>query len=242
MLRPVVFAGPSIHGLPADFTRGLDVRPPAARGDILRAAGEGRTVIGLIDGYFNSTPSVWHKEILFALQAGCSLYGAASMGALRAAECSPFGMVGIGAIFEDYQAGRRLSDADVAVTHAPSELGFCPLTLALVDAEATLAAALHRKFISESTHGKLLRSATDLHFTRRTWSQVVGNAGLCGNDHTQFVEHLPEFEQSVKRQDAELLLRTLKENIEPEIYDGQNSWKLQNTLFLKSLEKDVLGR
>ena len=242
MLKPVVFAGPSIHGLPADFIRGLDVRPPAARGDILRAAGEGRTVIGLIDGYFNSTPSVWHKEILFALQAGCSLFGAASMGALRAAECSAFGMVGIGAIFEDYHAGRRLSDADVAVTHAPAELGFCPLTLALVDAEATLAAALHQDLICESMHGKLLRAATDLHFTRRTWSQVLSDADLSGNDRTQFVECLPEFEQSVKRQDAELLLRTLKENIEPEIYDGQNSWKLQNTLFLKSLEKDVFGR
>ncbi len=242
MLKPVVFAGPSIHGLPADFACGLDVRPPAARGDILRAAGEGRTVIGLIDGYFNSTPSVWHKEILFALQAGCSLFGAASMGALRAAECSAFGMVGVGAIFEDYQAGKRLSDADVAVSHAPAELGYCPLSLALVDVEATLSAALQRHFICESIHDQLLNAATGLHFTRRTWSKVLSDAGLSENDRARFMESLPVFEQSVKRQDAEMLLRKLKENFEPEIYDGHNSWKLQNTLFLKSLEKDVLGR
>jgi hypothetical protein len=242
MLKPVVFAGPSVHGLPGDLFRGLDVRPPAARGDILRAAGEGRTVIGLIDGYFNSTPSVWHKEILFALHAGCSLFGAASMGALRAAECSVFGMKGVGSVFEDYQAGKRLSDADVAVTHAPAELRFCPMTLALVDAEATLMAGLRSGFICESMHGQLLKVATGLHFSRRTWSQVLSDAGFSENNRAQFLESLPEFEQSVKRKDAEMLLRQLQENVEPEIPDGRTSWKLQNTLFLKSLEKDVLGR
>ncbi|RUX68847.1 hypothetical protein EN904_03020 [Mesorhizobium sp. M7A.F.Ca.CA.001.07.2.1] len=62
----------------------------------MRAVLEGRKVIGLIDGLFESGPAVWHKEILFALDAGCRLLGAASMGALRAAECWQFGMIGIG--------------------------------------------------------------------------------------------------------------------------------------------------
>ncbi|TYC65779.1 TfuA-like core domain-containing protein [Stappia sp. BW2] len=242
MLKPVVFAGPSIHGLSGDLLGGLDVRPPASRGDILRAAGEGRTVIGLIDGYFNSTPSVWHKEILFALQAGCCIFGAASMGALRAAECSVFGMVGVGSIFEDYRAGKRLSDADVAVTHAPAELGYCPLTLAMVDAESTLSAAVQKGFISESIHDRLRNAATGLHFTRRTWPQVIKDAGLSENEGARFMDKLPEFERSSKRNDAEELLLMLKEITEPENDDGPTNWKLQNTLFLKSLEKDIFGR
>ncbi|RUX88390.1 hypothetical protein EN930_18015 [Mesorhizobium sp. M7A.F.Ca.CA.004.11.2.1] len=74
----------------------FDIAPPARCGDVMRAVLEGRKVIGLIDGLFESGPAVWHKEILFALDAGCRLLGAASMGALRAAECWQFGMIGIG--------------------------------------------------------------------------------------------------------------------------------------------------
>ena len=37
---------------------------------------------------------------------GVRVYGAASMGALRAAELDAFGMVGIGKIYESYRVGR----------------------------------------------------------------------------------------------------------------------------------------
>lgn len=126
-MRPVVFAGPSIHGIAGQFA-GLDLRGPAACGDILDAVGQGIKVIGLIDGLYGDCAAVWHKEILYALSAGVTVFGAASMGALRAAECAAFGMIGIGHVFEDYRDGRRFSDADVAVNHAPRELGYSPLT------------------------------------------------------------------------------------------------------------------
>ena len=101
----VLFAGPSLSGEISTLKRkfpGLDIRPPAACGDILRAVRDGAKAIGLIDGYFGDLPSVWHKEILFALHNGVAVAGGASMGALRAAECAPFGMVGLGSIYEDY--------------------------------------------------------------------------------------------------------------------------------------------
>lgn len=101
---------------------------------------QGARTIGLIDGLYGDCAAVWHKEILFALSSGIAVFGAASMGALRAAECEAFGMIGIGDIFEAYRDSHRVSDADVAVSHAPGELGYRPLTIALVDAEATLAA------------------------------------------------------------------------------------------------------
>ena len=96
---PVVFAGPSVHGLGRHNLAGLDLRPPAGRGAILRAAADGAPAIGLIDGIYESEPAVWHKEILYALGRGIPVLGAASMGALRAAECAAFGMKGIGSIF-----------------------------------------------------------------------------------------------------------------------------------------------
>jgi hypothetical protein len=93
----LVFAGPSIHGETVDLT-GIELRPPAVQGDLLRAVVEGASVIGLIDGAFEATASVWHKEILHALSEGVAVVGGASMGALRAAECAAFGMEPVGQI------------------------------------------------------------------------------------------------------------------------------------------------
>ena len=107
-MTAVVFAGPSIYGLAKHTLAGIELRPPAACGDILRACRSDVSRIGLVDGVFETSPSVWHKEILFALSRGIRLFGAASMGALRAAECHHFGMEGLGRIFEQYKSGERI--------------------------------------------------------------------------------------------------------------------------------------
>ena len=60
--------------------------PPAAAGDLLRLLPDPPATLCLIDGYFDARPSVWHKEILLLIEAGVRVFGAASMGALRAAE------------------------------------------------------------------------------------------------------------------------------------------------------------
>ena len=85
-MKPVVFLGPSLPGAAARMILDADYRPPAQRGDILGAARDGARLIGLVDGFFHGVPAVWHKEILFALEQGAQVWGAASMGALRAAE------------------------------------------------------------------------------------------------------------------------------------------------------------
>src|SRR5688572_2369741 len=109
-MQAAIFAGPSIHGIARALFDAFEFRPPAACGDIIAALHDGVHAIGLIDGVFESTAAVWHKEILLALERGVAVYGAASMGALRAAECHAFGMVGIGRIFADYASGRRVAD------------------------------------------------------------------------------------------------------------------------------------
>src|SRR5262245_46332423 len=47
------------------------------------------------------------------LSSGVAVAGAASIGALRSAECSAFGMVGIGKILRRFSAGELADDADV---------------------------------------------------------------------------------------------------------------------------------
>ena len=74
---------------------------------MLRASRERVQRIAIIDGYFERMAAVWHKEILVALEKGIAVWGAASMGALRAAELAPFGMVGVGAIYQAFSLYMR---------------------------------------------------------------------------------------------------------------------------------------
>jgi hypothetical protein len=203
MTRSVVFAGPSIFGIDPTLLDGLDLHPPAGRGDILCAVTSRATAIGLIDGLFDTQPAVWHKEILYALSQGVPVLGAASMGALRAAECAALGMIGVGGIFDEYAAGSRVADADVGVAHAPAELGYQPISVALVDAEATLDALLEAKQVDEAMHRRLLDHARRLHFKQRTWEAVLGI------DAGHLLERASLY-PSRKTADALLLLKRLR--------------------------------
>lgn len=149
-MKPVVFLGPSLPAKDAARLIDADVRPPAGQGDLFRAARENPPAIALIDGIFKDAPTVRHREILWALSQGIPVFGAASMGALRAAELAPFGMQGIGLIYRWYRRYPLLPDDAVAVTHAPAALGSAPLSDALVDIRRSLAAARRRGLMTEA--------------------------------------------------------------------------------------------
>ena len=162
-----IFAGPSLYGVNTDLSN-LDVRPPAAQGDLLAAVFDGAAVIGLIDGAFEATASVWHKEILFALHEGVAVVGGGSMGALRAAECAAFGMIAVGTVARRYLDGSADDDALVAVTHGPAELGSPPLSEALVDCEATLDAMQKRGVIAADEARRMTDVARRMFYKERT--------------------------------------------------------------------------
>lgn len=197
----VLFAGPSLSGQEYD-RGGLDVRPPARQGDLYRAVLDGADAIGLIDGVFGFVPSVWHKEILFALKQGIPVLGAASLGALRAAECAAYGMVPVGPIAESYASGARNEDADVCLAHAPAELDFMPLSEPLVDVEATVAAM----DVTAAEAIALRLAANAIYFADRTVEAIVGGAGLDGS----FAERYRAARVRAKTADALLLVERLK--------------------------------
>jgi len=142
MSAPVIFVGPTLPAAEVETALpSCDVRGPAARGDVLRAARGGAQQIGIIDGLYESVPSIWHKEILFALETGTAVYGASSMGAIRASELAPFGMIGVGEIFEEFVDPGR-DDDDVAVAHASADDGYVAVSAAQVNIEHATARAL----------------------------------------------------------------------------------------------------
>jgi hypothetical protein len=177
--RAIIFAGPSLPPAARPSDRALEWRPPVRQGEVYAAAVTGPAIIGIVDGYFEVTPSVWHKEILWAMSRGIHVYGAASIGALRAAELHNFGMVGVGRIFAMFRDGVLADDDEVAVLHGPEELGYPALTDAMVNIRATLEAARAAAIIDAMLDARLTAIAKSLFYKERSWAAVVrrGAAG-----------------------------------------------------------------
>jgi hypothetical protein len=209
-MTPIVFAGPSLYGEATERFAGIDLRPPAGKGDLLRAIRDGGKIVGIIDGTFEYGASIWHKEILFAMRQGVAVFGGASMGALRAAECAEFGMIGIGHVFADYASGRRRSDGDVAMAHAPAPLGYKPLTEALVDIDETLTRLAASGKIATNVASRLGKAAAALHFKDRTWPQVLTAAGIQGTEKDELAVLLRANRISIKTEDALALIDHLR--------------------------------
>ena len=218
-----VFLGPTLPLAEAKGLLDAVYLPPVRQGDLLRLVREQRpSVVGIVDGYFRDVPACWHKEILFALASGVHVLGAASMGALRAAELDGFGMVGIGTVYAAYRSGRFEpyraelfeDDDEVAVLHGPPETGFLALSEAMVNIRATLAQAASAGVIDEVTRDRLVDALKAAPYPDRNLSAVL-SAGddVCTDDaaRDRLARWLPTGRVDVKAADARAMLAAIKE-------------------------------
>lgn len=167
-----VFVGPTLSAeqvlsIIADAT----IHPPAAHGDLLRLdLGPGDTAV-VVDGYYHQNASVRHKEILAVLAAGTRVIGCASMGALRAAELHPFGMIGHGTVFGLYRDGVINGDDEVAITHTEGPR-YRVLSVPLVNIRHAVAVAADRGVLLPQQGDAVIRIASSLHYTERVWPAI----------------------------------------------------------------------
>jgi hypothetical protein len=174
-----VYCGPTITAaevlgvIPAAITH-----PPVRHGDLLALEPcPGDTVV-IIDGVFHHAAPVRHKEILELLARGVRVVGAASMGALRAAELEPYGMTGVGTVFRAYRSGLIAADDEVAVAHTPDNF---QLSLALADIRAAAAAAATAGVIGHDQAAAIVNRARKLHYTSRVWPELQQAAAAEGD-------------------------------------------------------------
>lgn len=206
----VVFVGPTLPNAVDLVPTNVEVRGPAKNRDILAAVGEGATVIGLIDGNFEDVAPIWHKEILFALSQGVRVYGSSSMGALRAAECAAFGMIGIGNIYNRYASGELFDDSDVAHVHGPKEMNYVSLSEPLVNVLATLDELLMRHELDQAEFASLRTSAELIFFKERTYRAIVAKANLPDHSSRESLQVLLRTNAiNQKRRDALELLNAI---------------------------------
>ena len=217
-MRPrLVFTGPTLSHAEARQVADVICLPPAAQGSIVAAVQRyDPAAILIIDGTFQAEPAVRHKEILWAISRSIPVVGAASMGALRAAELSPH-MHGVGLIYRWYRCFAFAPDDAVAVLHGPKEVNFSPLTRALVDLRMTIRAARRRNLISADLSGKLDNAARTLNFRERTLSRMVREAlPAAGSDELEtWRQTLASAFVQQKRRDALSALQLLRDNVFP---------------------------
>lgn len=207
MQRTIVFLGPSLEREAAEAILPAEYRPPAKRGDLIRAADEGAEIIGLIDGVFHQESAVAHREILAAIKKGVKVVGASSMGALRAAEMDTLGMTGIGEIYRMYKSGELISDDEVALVFDP-ETGFS-LSEPLINIRFTLREAERQGVISPQDHAALLVAAKSVFYPQRTYGRIVSATGDMVTPETreQFLSFVKLHAVDRKREDATEALR-----------------------------------
>jgi hypothetical protein len=209
---PVVFLGPTLDQWQAAGLAQADFKPPAAMGDITRAVATHASAVVLIDGTFESGPSVWHKEILFALSRGIPVVGASSMGALRAAELHSQGMLGFGEVFAKFVSGELTDDDEVAVVHGPAESGWIQMSDAMVDIRAIVETAISQDIVSQEEGFRVIDHAKQTYFKIRSLAVSIRTA-LADIRSPEAIDAAANWCQtnafSLKRRDCMLLLQNL---------------------------------
>ncbi|MGW2911265.1 TfuA-like protein [Streptomyces asoensis] len=181
-----VFVGPTLPGSTL-ASSGLQVRPPVRHGDLFDAAIRPGDTALIVDGMYHQAPALRHKEILAAMGRGVTVIGAASIGALRAAELAQFGMLGVGRIYAAYACGKLAGDDEVAVGQAPDgEL--TALTWPVVNLRNVLQLAESEDVLDTERTARLLTALRAVYYPQRTWAAVQAVCRRLGE--TQFARWL----------------------------------------------------
>jgi hypothetical protein len=151
--------------------------PPVRRGDLYRDRLLGFDVFLILDGVFFETLAISPREVIDVIEDGAVVIGASSMGALRASECWPAGMRGIGTIYRLFRRGLLHSDDEVAISFQPHR-PYSPTTIPLINVRYAAARAVRDGSIERAAGQRLVAAAADLHFTERSWPTILRSAGI----------------------------------------------------------------
>ncbi|WP_369265247.1 TfuA-like protein [Streptomyces sp. R35] len=214
-----VYVGPTLHPDELLFSDPSVRRlPPVRHGDLFDHAIADTDTVVLIDGLYHQAAALRHKEILAALARGIRVLGAASIGALRAAELHRFGMRGVGGIFRRYLSGELTGDDEVAVGQAPDG-DRQALTWPLVNLRYVLDLAQQDGVVSAAMATVLLEEFRAVYYPQRTESAV---RAICRSHHATALtvwigerRTVDPYFGDLKRLDALKALRAALSGLEP---------------------------
>jgi hypothetical protein len=209
MPRVVLFTGPSLNPDEARQLTDAMVLPPVKRGDLASIVRFDPQVIAIIDGEFYQSLAVSPKEILPFLEKGVRVYGAASMGALRAVELEKFGMIGIGRIFRLFRRGLLECDDEVALTYCPWT--FKAHSEPLINTRYALRSAIMSGILTRTEARIIVARLKETYFPERRRALMLRMAGdVVGTERAADLrDFLAGREIDAKKADARLLILEL---------------------------------
>ena len=216
MTKIIVYAGLSLPFSEAkeilDSNGDIEViyKRPIKRGDLSLALKEHPDIIAIIDGVFYQNSAVGHKEILNVLKSGITVYGASSMGALRASELDSLGMIGIGYVYEQYASGKVDSDDDVAVMLDSETLE--ALSEPLINMNYVFENAVCENIITPDEKEELSKIAKETFYPQRNYAQTLAKSNLSSDKKDKLINFIRE-SPDIKKEDAKKLLNHIKEEL-----------------------------
>ncbi|WP_407413843.1 TfuA-related McrA-glycine thioamidation protein [Methanobrevibacter sp.] len=213
MVKIIIYAGLSIPFSEAkeilDSTTDVEViyKRPIQRGDLSQALKETPDIIGIIDGVFHQNSAVGHKEILNVLKKDVKVFGASSMGALRASELDTLGMVGIGYVYNQYASGEVDSDDAVAVMLDSDTLE--PLSEPLINMKYVFENAVAKNILTSDEKDELLNIAKKTYYPKRNYAKTLSDSNLDSDKKGELIDFIRE-SKDIKKEDAKELLTHIK--------------------------------
>lgn len=203
--------GPSLEHERAREMLDGDYRPPVKRGDLTQLPPDVDTV-GIIDGILLTDAAVGHREILALLERGVKVYGGGSMGALRAAELSDLGMIGVGRIFNEYASGRVNGDDEVVLAYDPFTLR--PLSEPLINLRLNVEAAAEKGVIRNEAASRIMGELKRTYYPKRSYEALyqIAEKELKIDELADLTFFLKNEGMDYKENDAILLIKAVKKD------------------------------
>lgn len=185
MSKLIVYVGPTLstQTITENF-HNVVVNPPLQRDQLktqyLNSQIQTNDSVLVIDGQFSGIESPPVSDFRWLATKGVNLIGASSLGAVRAMECSPIGMKGIGWVYRQFREGRFTSDADVAVRMDP-ETAYKQLTVPICDIVYYCDSLYEKGILSDASRRDIISSARNIYYldrTQETFNQLLRTAGI----------------------------------------------------------------
>jgi hypothetical protein len=142
------------------------------------------------------------------------VFGASSIGALRAVELYDYGMIGLGTVFDMFWREEVIADDEVAVTYDPDT--FVPLSEAMINIRVALQRAYEGGIIDERSRVELIRLAKASYYPNRSWHHLwrVAEGRIDGPVLEKIRGYIKQRRPDVKGDDARLLLQKLARELD----------------------------
>lgn len=209
--KTIIYAGPSMDSSNIALDQRFEIKPPIKRGDFKSLADQKSSgCIVILDGVYGSKLAITPTECREMIEAGWTLLGGASMGALRASELWSVGMIGLGDIYNLFRMGQLRSDADVAVSYNKNLTE--ELTLSIVHVRYILGQLHYKNVIDKITARQLLLKARKIAWFERFpellldyWGQLKIDTNILNKTRDLFLDPT----QHPKKKDGKYILSCL---------------------------------